>query len=209
MDKVYPTLDDDARQQLALQRYLSQLQDAQVAFGVKQRKPKTIEAAVAATLELESYLVSHSTPGTVAPVQVPVDRAGQKSLMDMMSQLMTRMEKLEAKNFKQEDGVSDRVNWPAKPDTGDASFNQRVVVCFRCGQEGHFAMGCAQPQEVVIGDNALSPREAVRENSCISYNLISLVNPGSSFSVVATINNIFVRYWISTDNFAIGCMGSV
>ena len=50
VDKAYPTLDDDARQQLALQRYLSQLQDEQVAFGVKQRKPKTIEAAVAATL---------------------------------------------------------------------------------------------------------------------------------------------------------------
>ena len=53
VDKAYPTLDDDARQQLALQRYLSQLQDEQVAFGVKQRKPKTIEAAVAATLELK------------------------------------------------------------------------------------------------------------------------------------------------------------
>ena len=88
-----------------------------MAFGVKQRKPKTIEAAVAATLELESYLVSHSTPGTVAPVQVPVDRAGQKSLMDMMSQIMTRMEKLEAKNFKQKDGVSDKVNRPVKPVT--------------------------------------------------------------------------------------------
>ena len=33
--------------------------------------------------------MSHSTPGTVAPVQVPADRAGQKSLMDNMSQLMT------------------------------------------------------------------------------------------------------------------------
>ena len=134
MDKAYPTLDGDARQQLVLQRYLSQLQDKQVAFGIKQRKPKKtqdVEAAVAVTLQLESYLVSHSTPGAVAPVQVPVDCAGQKSLMDMMSQLMARMEKLEAKNFKQEVEVGDRVNWPAKPDTGDASFN--------------FARGCAQP----------------------------------------------------------------
>ena len=123
VDKAYPTLDDDARQQLVLQHYLSQLQDEQVAFGVKQRKTKTIEAAVAATLELESYLVSHSI-GTVAPVQVPVDCAGQKSLMDMMSQIMIRMEKWEAKNFKQEDEVGDRVSQPTKPDTGDASFNQ-------------------------------------------------------------------------------------
>ena len=56
VDKAYPTLDNEARQQLALQRYLSQLDNEQVAFSVKQRKPRTIEAAVAATLECESYL---------------------------------------------------------------------------------------------------------------------------------------------------------
>jgi len=89
VDKVYPILDDDARQQLALQRYLSQLQNDQVAFGVKQRKPKIIEAAGAATLELESYLITHSSPSAVAPVQVPVDHGGQRGVMDMMAQLMT------------------------------------------------------------------------------------------------------------------------
>ena len=57
VDKAYPMLEDDARQQLALQRYLSQLHNDQIAFGVKQRKPRTIEAAVGATLELESYLM--------------------------------------------------------------------------------------------------------------------------------------------------------
>ena len=57
VDEAYPSLDDEAQQQLALQRYLSQLDNEQVAFGVKQRKPKTIDAAVGATLELESYLV--------------------------------------------------------------------------------------------------------------------------------------------------------
>ena len=42
VDKAYSTLDDDARQQLALQHYLSQLQDKQVAFMVKQRKPRRL-----------------------------------------------------------------------------------------------------------------------------------------------------------------------
>ena len=95
VDKAYPMLEDDVRQQLALQRYLSQLCNDQVAFGVKQIKPKTIEAAVGATLELESYLVQHSSSSTVAPVQV--DYVGQKNnnLMDMMSQLLARMERLE------------------------------------------------------------------------------------------------------------------
>jgi len=43
MDKAYPSLDDAAQQQLALQRYLSQLENEQVAFNVRQRKPRTIE----------------------------------------------------------------------------------------------------------------------------------------------------------------------
>ena len=42
VDKAYPSLDDEVWQQLALQRYLSQLDNEQVAFSVKQRKPKTI-----------------------------------------------------------------------------------------------------------------------------------------------------------------------
>ena len=79
MDKAYPILEDDARLQLALQCCLSQLCNNQVAFGVKQRKLKTIKvkAAVEDILELESYLVQCRSPGMVAPVQV--DYVGQKN----------------------------------------------------------------------------------------------------------------------------------
>ena len=35
VDKAYPSLDDEAWQQLALQRYLSQLENDQVTFNVK------------------------------------------------------------------------------------------------------------------------------------------------------------------------------
>ena len=93
VDKAYPTLDDEARQQLALQRYLSQLDNEQVAFSVKQRKPKTIEAAVSATLECESYLVRPTHSGAVvAPVQM---ESKDNTLVEMMTQLMARMDKLE------------------------------------------------------------------------------------------------------------------
>ena len=90
VDKAYPTLEDDARQQLALQHYLSQLCNDQVTFGVKQRKPKTTEAAVGATLELESYLVQHSPPGTVAPVQVDYVGQTNSNLIELLLLIMCK-----------------------------------------------------------------------------------------------------------------------
>ena len=50
-----------------------------------------MEAAVGTTVELDSYLVQHNLPGTVAPVQV--DNVSQKNnnLMDTMTQLLTQV----------------------------------------------------------------------------------------------------------------------
>ena len=55
VDKGYPTLQEEAREQLALNAFLQQLVPPQVAFGVKQKRPTTLDDAVATTLELESY----------------------------------------------------------------------------------------------------------------------------------------------------------
>jgi len=50
-DKAYPDLPVEAREQFALNRYLSQLSDPQIAFAVKQTKPTTVDSAIQATLE--------------------------------------------------------------------------------------------------------------------------------------------------------------
>ena len=55
-DKAFPYLGADRKQQIVLLQFLANLTDSQVAFGVRQRKPKMVEEAVAATLELESYI---------------------------------------------------------------------------------------------------------------------------------------------------------
>ena len=91
VDKTYPSLDDEARQQLALQRYLFQLDNEQVAFSVKQRKPKTIEAAVSITLECESFLIksTSASAGAVVPVRV---ESNDSILLEMMTQLMARLD---------------------------------------------------------------------------------------------------------------------
>ena len=54
-EKAYPELEETARQRLAVGHYLNQIQCPQVAFAVKQTKPKKISEAISATLEMESY----------------------------------------------------------------------------------------------------------------------------------------------------------
>ena len=39
MRKAFPNLQDEAREQLALNRYMDQLKDPQISFAVKQRRP--------------------------------------------------------------------------------------------------------------------------------------------------------------------------
>ena len=78
-------LEDDARQQLALQLCLNYMIKSPLELSkgnLKQLKQP---------LQLESYLVQHNSPGTVAPIQV--DSVDQKSskLMEM-AQLLTGVE---------------------------------------------------------------------------------------------------------------------
>lgn len=39
---------------LALTQFLAHIENPQVAFGVRQKRPETVEATVVATIELES-----------------------------------------------------------------------------------------------------------------------------------------------------------
>ena len=55
-DKAFPNLEDQAKEQLSLDRYLSLLDKPELSLAVRQKRPKTIDDAVAFTLEVESYL---------------------------------------------------------------------------------------------------------------------------------------------------------
>ncbi|KAL5494125.1 hypothetical protein EMCRGX_G015402 [Ephydatia muelleri] len=59
-DKAYSDLEEKARERLALTQYLAHIENPQIAFGVRQKRPETVDAAVTATIELESYLGSTS-----------------------------------------------------------------------------------------------------------------------------------------------------
>ena len=154
-DRAFPDLGNDGKQQIALLHFLANLSSPQVAFGVRQRKPKTVEEAVTATLELESYLTPSSGPGRVAQVEVEEPSAQeaivaavksqQDAMLDLMSKLVERLEKLEAQDSDPGDQTADRRSF--RQAGGRGGRESKKVYCHNCGQEGHFRRGCAKPKQ--------------------------------------------------------------
>ncbi len=175
--KAYPDLPAEAKEQLALTHYLGQIENVQVAFSVKQKRPKALDEAVAATLEMESYL--HPKPRSagrvaqvgldegVTPVVAGVQASTQEAIMQMMTQMMQRLEKLETERSPkptQHDAergphthrADQRRRGPARDREGSrqdpATKPRQPVVCLRCGKEGHYARGCAAPRSTNQGN---------------------------------------------------------
>ena len=54
--KTYPSLQDEAHEKLSINTHLQQLTQLQVAFSFEQKRPETLDDAMAATFEMESYM---------------------------------------------------------------------------------------------------------------------------------------------------------
>ena len=96
VDKAHPELQNDAKEQLALTHYLSSRTSV-----LKQMRPKSVDATVSATLEMESNLVPKG--GRVAQVAEnltfaePVAAVGDQldSVMSLLQQVVQGMDQLE------------------------------------------------------------------------------------------------------------------
>ena len=81
-EKAYPNLPSEAQERLALNQYLTQLDNPQVAFGVRQKTPETVTAAVRLTLELESYLPPPATSTTNPQAIAQLEVSGENTTTD-------------------------------------------------------------------------------------------------------------------------------
>ena len=103
VDKAFPTLEYQAKEPFTFCRYLNHLQPAEVAFGVKERKPKALNKTVSSTIELESYLMKSHIWNSSSVFHVSTDKestaesiqAVQQDLVGTMQRLAERVEKFE------------------------------------------------------------------------------------------------------------------
>ena len=154
-DRAYPDFEDKARERLALNQFLSQIDNPQVAFGVKQKRPGNIDEAVAATLELESYLKasgvgkSHQTNFVAQQQTTSSPRQEETAAMagaticmvddDLRSTLRVLSERLHRVEASLNSGDNDR---PVVKSERRGGGKRRPVVCWNCGEKGHIARAC-------------------------------------------------------------------
>ena len=148
-DKAFPHLQAEARDQLALTHYLSQIENPQLAFSVKQQKPANLDAAVSATLEMESYLPSKVvTVGTAGTdVECPMEQktviastatGGSESTSSLMKQLLERMDKMEVELRQSKQAQASR----RRVDPNSQSRGKPPVICWNYNRPGHIARNC-------------------------------------------------------------------
>ena len=155
VDKAFPDLQQEAREHLALQSYLQQLEQPQVAFGVRQKRPTTLDEAVSLTLEMETYMLSptraSTTISTVEQNEPPEESTAVASvdqtakLAGLLERLVTRVEKLEQHR------------------TSSGTFSQSISQLprcmstfrgqsWRCHKPGHMARDSPQSQRSPSGN---------------------------------------------------------
>ena len=99
VEKAFPELEPAAKEMIALNQYLNQLENQQIALGVKQRRPSSLVEAVSFTIEMESYL---QRPAKLAPVTIEdpplvgTIQNQQGVIVKTLDEVTRRLEKLEA-----------------------------------------------------------------------------------------------------------------
>ena len=154
-EKAYPGLQAEAQETLALNRFLTQLEHPQINFAVRQKQPANIDQAVQYTLEAESYLNPHKqkVETTIAPVSHsqtdfdPSDElvAATSSRNNPLAVIMNQLDEIECQLNSLSLAKKSEHSSKRNPNrTTQSGIQPRApVVCFKCGQEDHFARGYA------------------------------------------------------------------
>ena len=141
---AYLDLAEEAREHLALNQYLTQLSNPQVAFAVKQTKPTKVDEAVRVTLEMESY--SKPVPSGIAQISEEVEEdagAVAATIVQRPSDLKLILERMEQMETQLKELQQPTSRAPSRG-RGQKKVGSRNY--WNCGGEGHLTRDCPSPK---------------------------------------------------------------
>ena len=141
-DKAYCDLEEKACERLSITQFLAHIENPQVAFGVRQKRPETVEAAVIVTIELESYLntASRAQRGSSAVASLSVSAEPSSESLKLLNERLDKLEVLLVS--KANTGARERRTALKGPPT-----------CWNCGKKGHIARNCWTRQKQGQGNS--------------------------------------------------------
>ena len=134
-EKAYPTLQAEAQELLALNNFLNQIEDQQLSFAVRQRAPVMVDAAVAAVLELETYLKLKQMETHTSGVTAGVSHQ-QQPREDLLMKIMERLDRIETQIVPK--GNNDQGMMRAQ------CRREGPITCWNCKEEGHISRNCPE-----------------------------------------------------------------
>ena len=194
-EKAYPDLEANAREQIALNQYLTSITNPQVAFSVRQQRPTTVDRAVTITLEMESYL--GPTMNTVAQVGATIgcdvdETVGSKvavvakdATLELLQRLTDRLDRLESKLCGGAESNKSR-----RP-------RSSTVTCWNCHEEGHFARDCERNRQLSArAVNTVAQVEAEHTPVITAVQAIGALN--SDCHVHGSVNGVETTFLVDT-----------
>lgn len=180
--KAYPDLEEKAKDMLALNKFLDEIKNPQIALAVRQLRPRTVSEALQAIIEFESYLAANSSNSPVQPVtQKGLGNAtDDQEIMEAIAKLVSRIDALETL---------------VKPNEPVTHRDSKEICCRR---ERYCHKVCNEDNVCQDAIETMQPVKDKVDNIQTKEVSTITVNSVSNYSISANVGGVWVSFLVDT-----------